>query len=94
MMAPSRPAGGRLDGIGVMVTGWWPPARLLLGVRGMALYPSSRGEGAPQPGSGGPVRRTDSRVSTSRYLEKMFSVSLVMDPPSLQNRRRASIQAL
>ena len=45
-------------------------------VRGMARCPSSRGEWGPQPGSGGPVRRTDFRVSTSRYLEKMFSVSL------------------
>ena len=54
---------------------------------------ASRGEGVCPPGSAG-VRRTDSRVSTSRYLEDIFRVIQVTDPPALQNRWRASIQVL
>ena len=46
-----------------------------------------------RPGSAG-VRQTNSRASTFRYLENIFRVIKVRDPSSLQNRWRASIQAL
>ena len=45
--------------------------------------PGSYGEGVPQPGSSGSVRLTDSRASTSRYLENVFSVIWEIKPPSL-----------
>ena len=52
--------------------------------------PASCGGGVRQPGSDR-VRRTDSRASASRYLESVFRVIKVRNPPSMQNRWRASI---